>query len=155
MKTHKYPVEAEIVWMRVAFEGKDKDKVRTLTIGPYKRVKLLQYPIRLCSNCAHRQRGVWPQGHVASFYPALCLSCYQEKMCTEMRDYKFPLESQDGVRFRALKTKSLRLHKRFVCAWAKRKPDTWPTRFRGGLVRFKAIKEARSTKSREKKPPKA
>jgi GDP-D-mannose dehydratase len=28
MKTHKYPVEAEIVWMRVAFEGKDKDKVR-------------------------------------------------------------------------------------------------------------------------------
>jgi hypothetical protein len=45
------------------------------------------YPEVVCNDCAKAAGKVWPEGHIATFYPAVCGICGEKKTCTEPRDW--------------------------------------------------------------------
>lgn len=48
---------------------------------------LVAYPNVVCADCMQRIGKVWPPGHIAAFYPAVCDACGQPVTCTEIRDW--------------------------------------------------------------------
>jgi hypothetical protein len=45
------------------------------------------YPAVICEDCAIATGKTWPEGHIATFYEAICGVCFQTKVCTEPRDW--------------------------------------------------------------------
>lgn len=43
----------------------------------------------ICSECAEIYCNGFLEGHIASFYPAVCDVCKEEKTCTQVRDYGY------------------------------------------------------------------
>jgi hypothetical protein len=48
---------------------------------------LVVYPDVICADCAQRAGKQMAEGHIATFYPAICDACGELVTCTEIRDY--------------------------------------------------------------------
>lgn len=47
-------------------------------------------PGAICSECAKKNGGEWPEGHVASFWPGKCSACGDEASCCCTTDFNWP-----------------------------------------------------------------
>ena len=48
------------------------------------------YPGWICSECAHKNGGRWPEGHLGAFHSDECGWCKETKSVTQPRDYCYP-----------------------------------------------------------------
>ena len=44
----------------------------------------------VCAECADAGGGVWPRGHVATFWNGNCDACRRERVCCAVGDYNWP-----------------------------------------------------------------
>lgn len=65
----------------------------------YKNPMDINSPSSICSDCAEKLGGEWPEGHCATFWTGECGYCNQKKMCCCVTDYKWDKQdSFSGVR---------------------------------------------------------
>lgn len=48
------------------------------------------YPAWVCTPCAEKAGGIWPNGHVGTFHNGICHVCGELKAVTEPRDFGYP-----------------------------------------------------------------
>jgi len=52
----------------------------------------------ICIECARKNGGVWPEGHVATFHTATCDCCDEEKGLASVGDWNWPDGKKRGMR---------------------------------------------------------
>lgn len=49
-----------------------------------------QYPQLICDDCAKRNKGLWPEGHIGSICIGRCGWCLQIRFVGDPRDWGYP-----------------------------------------------------------------
>lgn len=59
----------------------------------------MHYPAWICTDCAVKNKGKFPKGHIATWHIEECGWCHENKAVTEPKDYGFPrYESHKDMR---------------------------------------------------------